>query len=263
MLLFYKWERGIVLSTKLKITDLSKVFLGSNKKVKALENITLEIQDGEFVSIVGTSGCGKSTLLNIIAGLNDYTNGSIELNGKQISGPGSDRAVVFQTDAVFPWLTVRENIEYGLKVKNVSKKERREISDELLNLVDLESFANSYPKELSGGMRKRIDIARAYAVSPEILLMDEPFGALDVVTREMMQNELLEIWATKKTTVIFVTHDLEEALYLSDRIVLLSPRPGRIKSIIDIPFQHPRRSELKDTKEFYELRSKIRKIWDS
>lgn len=250
------------MGVKLEIKNLSKTFNAQLRDVVALESINLNVKEGEFVSIVGTSGCGKSTLLNIIAGLTDYSQGSIVLDGKDINGPGPDRAVVFQSDATFPWLNVRDNIEYGLKVKNVSKEKRREISDDLLHLLELQNFANVYPKELSGGMRKRIDIGRAYAVSPEILLMDEPFGALDVVTRENMQDELLHIWSTKKTTVIFITHDIEEAMILSDRIVLLSPRPGRIKEIINVPFLRPRDSRLRESKEFYDFRIKVREIWD-
>lgn len=245
----------------LEINQLTKVFQGHAGEVVALKDINLQVQEGEFISIVGTSGCGKSTLLNIVAGLSDHTSGDLLLNQKPIEGPGPDRAVVFQADATFPWLTVQENIEYGLKVKNVPKEERNKISGDLLELLELKNFKDSYPKELSGGMRKRIDIGRAYAVSPEILLMDEPFGALDVVTREAMQDELLRIWSTKKTTVIFITHDLEEAMILSDRIVLLSPRPGRIKAVIDVPFARPRTAELRESSEFYELRSELRRLW--
>lgn len=244
----------------LEIKQLSKVFKGSAGDVTALDRIDFEVRAGEFVSIVGTSGCGKSTLLNIIAGLADYTSGELLLNGKAVSGPGSDRAVVFQSDATFPWLSVEDNIQYGMKVKKVPKEQRKRTTDELLNLLGLEKFRRSYPRELSGGMRKRIDIGRAYAAEPEILLMDEPFGALDVVTRETMQDELLRIWSEKKRTVIFVTHDLEEAMYLSDRIILLSPRPGRMKEIVELPFGRPRTPELRESREFYELRNKLRKL---
>lgn len=244
----------------LEIKQLSKVFKGSAGDVTALDRIDFDVHAGEFVSIVGTSGCGKSTLLNIIAGLTDYTSGELLLNGKAVSGPGSDRAVVFQSDATFPWLSVEDNIQYGMKVKKVPKEQRKRTTDELLNLLGLEKFRRSYPRELSGGMRKRIDIGRAYAAEPDILLMDEPFGALDVVTRETMQDELLRIWSEKKRTVIFVTHDLEEAMYLSDRIILLSPRPGRMKEIVELPFSRPRTPELRESREFYELRNKLRKL---
>ncbi len=245
---------------KLEINHVSKTFQGTSGEVVALDNIDFQVNDGEFISIVGTSGCGKSTLLNIIAGLTDYTSGSILLNQQPIAGPGSDRAVVFQSDATFPWLTVIENLEYGLKIKQMPKDERRQICNDLLKLLGLEKFADAYPKELSGGMRKRIDIGRAYAVQPEILLMDEPFGALDVVTRETMQDELLRIWSERKKTVIFVTHDLEEAMYLSDRIIMLSPRPGRMKQIIEVPFERPRTAALRESKEFYDLRNELRKV---
>ncbi|XID90319.1 ABC transporter ATP-binding protein [Paenibacillaceae bacterium WGS1546] len=244
----------------LEIKQLSKVFSGISGEVVALQHIDFAVEQGEFVSIVGTSGCGKSTLLSIIAGLGRHTSGDILVDGRPVSGPGPDRAVVFQSDATFPWLTVRENIEYGMKVKKIAAQARREKADELLKLLELEKFRDAYPRELSGGMRKRIDIGRAYAVEPQILLMDEPFGALDVVTRETMQSELLRIWSEKKKTVVFVTHDLEEAMFLSDRIVLLSPRPGRIKQIIDLPFERPRTRELRESKPFYEIRNQLRKI---
>ncbi|MFC4598646.1 ABC transporter ATP-binding protein [Cohnella hongkongensis] len=244
----------------LEIKQLSKVFSGISGEVVALQNIDFAVKQGEFVSIVGTSGCGKSTLLSMIAGLGQHTSGDILVDGRPVSGPGPDRAVVFQSDATFPWLTVRENIEYGLKVKKVDAQTRRDKTDELLKLLELEKFRDAYPRELSGGMRKRIDIGRAYAVEPQILLMDEPFGALDVVTREAMQSELLRIWSEKKKTVVFVTHDLEEAMFLSDRIVLLSPRPGRIKQIIELPFERPRTQELRESKLFYEIRNQLRKI---
>lgn len=244
----------------LEIKQLSKVFSGISGEVVALQHIDFAVKQGEFVSIVGTSGCGKSTLLSIIAGLGRHTSGEILVDGRPVSGPGPDRAVVFQSDATFPWLTVRDNIEYGMKVKKIPAQARREKTDELLKLLELEKFRDAYPRELSGGMRKRIDIGRAYAVDPQILLMDEPFGALDVVTRETMQAELLRIWSEKQKTVIFVTHDLEEAMFLSDRIVLLSPRPGRIKQIIDLPFERPRTRELRESKQFYEIRNQLRKI---
>lgn len=244
----------------LEIKSLSKVFAGISGEVTALQNIDFSVKQGEFVSIVGTSGCGKSTLLSIIAGLNTHTSGELLVEGSPVTGPGPDRAVVFQSDATFPWLTVSQNIEYGMKVKKIPATERKVRTDELLKLLELEKFRDAYPRELSGGMRKRIDIGRAYAVEPRILLMDEPFGALDVVTREMMQSELLRIWSERQTTVVFVTHDLEEAMFLSDRIVLLSPRPGRLKEIIDMPFARPRTQELRESREFYELRNRLRKI---
>ncbi len=244
----------------LEIKQLSKVFQGNAGEVTALDRIDLDVKAGEFVSIVGTSGCGKSTLLSIIAGLTDYTAGSMLLNGRPVEGPGSDRAVVFQSDATFPWLSVEKNIKYGMKVKKVPRAEQEKKAGELLKLLGLENFRNSYPRELSGGMRKRIDIGRAYAAEPDILLMDEPFGALDVVTRETMQDELLRIWSERKRTVIFVTHDLEEAMYLSDRIILLSPRPGRLKKVIELPFARPRTPALRESREFYELRNELRKL---
>lgn len=246
--------------SKLEIHNLTKIFQGNSGEVVALEGINFSVKNGEFISIVGTSGCGKSTLLNMISGLTSLTSGSILLDQIPVEKPGSDRAVVFQSDANFPWLTVYENIEYGLKIKKVEPNKRATIVNELITLLGLEKFANAYPKELSGGMRKRIDIGRAYAVQPEILCMDEPFGALDVVTREQMQEELLRIWTEHQKTVIFITHDLEEAMYLSDRIILLSPRPGRIKKIIPIDFPRPRTNKLRESQQFYELRNQLRQI---
>ncbi len=243
----------------MEIKKLSKVFSGISGEVTALDKIDFSVKQGEFVSIVGTSGCGKSTLLSIIAGLDSHTSGDLLVKGKPVSGPSSERAVVFQSDATFPWLTVSQNIEYGMKVKGIPAQERKSKVEDLLKLLELEKFRDAYPRELSGGMRKRIDIGRAYAVEPQILLMDEPFGALDVVTREMMQSELLRIWSDKKTTVVFVTHDLEEAMFLSDRVVMLSPRPGRLKEIIEMPFARPRNEDLRESREFYELRNQLRK----
>ncbi|WP_283136223.1 ABC transporter ATP-binding protein [Rhizohabitans arisaemae] len=244
----------------LSISALTKTFAKGSTTVTALENVNVEIGAGEFVAVVGSSGCGKSTLLNILAGLDRQTSGQVLVGGRPVGGPGPDRAMVFQSDAAFPWLTVTENLEYGLKVQGRSAAERKRVVGELLPLLGLEQFAHSYPRELSGGMRKRIDIGRAYAVEPEILLMDEPFGALDVVTREHMQDELLRIWSARRSTVVFITHDIDEAIMLSDRIVMLSPRPGRVREIVDVPFDRPRTPELRESADFYRLRTDLRRM---
>ncbi|GII92632.1 ABC transporter ATP-binding protein [Sinosporangium siamense] len=244
----------------LRVSALTKIFNKGSTTVTALENVDIDIAEGEFVSIVGSSGCGKSTLLNILAGLERQSSGQVLVNGRPIAGPGPDRAMVFQSDASFPWLTVKDNLEYGLKVQGRSQAERERVVGELLPLLGLDQFAHAYPRELSGGMRKRIDIGRAYAVEPEILLMDEPFGALDVVTREHMQDELLRTWSARRSTVVFITHDIDEAIMLSDRIVMLSPRPGRVREVVDVPFARPRTPELRETADFYKLRTDLRRM---
>jgi NitT/TauT family transport system ATP-binding protein len=206
----------------------------------ALIDINLEIQEGEFICLLGPSGCGKSTLLRIIAGLIPASSGQITINGQAIDGPGPDRAVVFQDYALFPWMSVRDNIEFGLEARRLAPAARKEISDKLLKVVGLADFANRYPHHLSGGMKQRVSIARALAVNPSLLLMDEPFGALDAQTRQSLQDELLRIWREYRKTVVFVTHSIEEAIYLSDRIVVMTARPGRIKEVITIDEVRPR-----------------------
>jgi len=206
----------------------------------ALIDINLEIQEGEFICLLGPSGCGKSTLLRIIAGLIPASSGQITINGKAIDGPGPDRAVVFQDYALFPWMSVRDNIEFGLEARKLAPGARKDISNKLLKVVGLADFADRYPHHLSGGMKQRVSIARALAVDPSLLLMDEPFGALDAQTRRSLQDELLRIWREYRKTVIFVTHSIEEAIYLSDRIVVMTARPGRIKEVITIDEARPR-----------------------
>lgn len=238
----------------LSIQSLTKEFPKDEKRLVAIENISLEVQDSEFLCILGPSGCGKTTLLRIIAGLSKQTSGVIEVNKKKVSGPGSDRGMVFQEFALFPWRTVRRNVEFGLELRKLTSKERRRISDFYIELVGLKGFENSYPYELSGGMKQRVGIARALANEPAILLMDEPFGALDAQTRNQMQKELLRIWETTKKTIIFITHSVDEACYLADRIVVMTARPGTIKDIFDIPISRPRdRASI----EFAQLRKKI------
>ena len=222
------------------VENLGKRYVTNDSSVFALSDINLAIEDGEFVSLLGPSGCGKSTLLRIIAGLLPATEGRLNIDGKSVNGPGPERAVVFQDYALFPWLTVQNNVEFGLEARGIAAVERNKISSELLRVVGLADFAKKYPHHLSGGMKQRVSIARALAVDPQILLMDEPFGALDAQTRSTLQEELLRIWRVYRKTVVFVTHSIEEAIYLSDRIVIMTARPGRIKTIVHVPNERPR-----------------------
>ncbi|MCL2863862.1 MAG: ABC transporter ATP-binding protein [Methanimicrococcus sp.] len=224
----------------LVIQNLSKTFKKGDQEFQALVDIDLTVNDGEFVTILGPSGCGKTTMLRIIAGLETYTGGTVLLDGEVITGPGPKRGVVFQEYSLFPWKTVIGNVMFGPLMKGVSKKEAEKTAIEYLELVGLSDFKNSYPYELSGGMKQRVAIARALANEPEIILMDEPFGALDAQTRNTLQKELLRIWQEKKRTIVFVTHSVDEAVFLSDRIIILSKRPGTIKKEIPITIPLPR-----------------------
>jgi NitT/TauT family transport system ATP-binding protein len=224
----------------LSIEGLSKHYVTNHADVLALSNISLTISESEFVSLIGPSGCGKSTLLKIVAGLLPPSHGQISIRGSSVSGPGPERAVVFQDYALLPWLTVEQNVEFGLEARKVPLTQRRKVSSELLAVVGLSDFAKTFPHQLSGGMKQRVSIARALAVDPQLLLMDEPFGALDAQTRSLMQEELLRIWRSYKKTVLFVTHSIDEAIYLADRIVVMTARPGRIKDVIDITDDRPR-----------------------
>jgi NitT/TauT family transport system ATP-binding protein len=206
----------------------------------ALEAVSLTIQDNEFVTVVGRSGCGKTTLLNIIAGLVEPSGGEVRVNGRPVTGPGGGKGMVFQQHALFPWLTAIQNVEFGCKSRGMPFRERAESASQLIELVGLRGFEHKYPIELSGGMQQRVAIARALALDPEILLMDEPFGALDELTRLEMQDELLRVWSSRKKTVVFVTHSISEALILSDRVVVLSARPGRVRQEISLDLPRPR-----------------------
>jgi NitT/TauT family transport system ATP-binding protein len=238
----------------LEIKDVSKLFLSDGKQMEALHEINLSIGDHEFVCFIGPSGCGKTTLLRIIAGLEAPSIGTAYLEGQPIRGPGPERGMVFQEYSLFPWRTVLENVEFGPELKGVPKAERVERSRQYLKLVGLDKFEHRYPHELSGGMKQRVAIARALVNDPKALLMDEPFGALDAQTRNIMQSELLRIWEEEKKTIIFVTHSVDEAIYLADRIVIMSARPGRIKDIISIDLPRPR---MRTCQNVNEIRARI------
>jgi NitT/TauT family transport system ATP-binding protein/sulfonate transport system ATP-binding protein len=227
-------------ASKLSIDRLSKNYILDRKPLRVLLNVSLDVAEGEFVSIVGRSGCGKSTLLRLISGLeNDYS-GDIRLDGQVISRPGLDRGLVFQDPSLLPWMTVRQNVAFALVNVDLPAPEKAERVAEHIDLVGLKGFESAYPKELSGGMAQRAAIARALVTQPEVLLLDEPLGALDALTRVRLQNELQRIWLRHKMTVIMVTHDVEEAVYLGDRVVIMDPGPGRISRIVDVPHPHPR-----------------------
>lgn len=235
-----------------EISHINRVFIRDDgDHVIALSDINLSIGDDEFVSFVGPSGCGKTTLLRIIAGLETATAGEVRVDGSLITGPGQKVGMVFQEYSLFPWRNVISNVAFGLQMHGVVKEERYNIARKYISLVGLSQFEQSYPYELSGGMRQRVAIARALAMDPDLLLMDEPFGALDAQTRNHMQCELLDIWETKKKTILFVTHSVDEAVFLSDRVIVLSPRPGRIREIFNISIPRPRD---RTNKEFIALR---------
>ncbi|MCE4067792.1 MULTISPECIES: ABC transporter ATP-binding protein [Pseudomonas] len=223
----------------------------------ALESVSFEVPDQQFAVIVGPSGCGKSSLLYLTAGLAEPTEGDIYVGGQLVDGPGADRGMVFQSYTLFPWLTVRQNVEFGLKRRGMPAAERREIVDYYLDEVGLRRFENNYPKQLSGGMMQRVAIARALANDPQILLMDEPFGALDSQTRMQMQQLLLRVWDHSKKTVVFVTHDIDEAILLGDRVYVMGARPGRIKRILDVPIERPRSLDMVMDRQFIEMKREI------
>ena len=223
----------------------------------ALENVSFEVPDQQFAVIVGPSGCGKSSLLYLTAGLSEPTEGDIYVGGQLVDGPGADRGMVFQSYTLFPWLTVRQNVEFGLKRRGMPAAERREIVDHYLDEVGLRRVENNYPKQLSGGMMQRVAIARALANDPQILLMDEPFGALDSQTRMQMQQLLLRVWDHSKKTVVFVTHDIDEAILLGDRVYVMGARPGRIKRILDVPIERPRSLDMVMDRPFIEMKREI------
>ena len=235
---------------KVKIDHVEKIYDGRKGKMIALNGVDLDIMENEFICVVGPSGCGKSTLLNIIAGLLEPTSGAVYVDGNKVEGTGTERGVVFQQYALFPWLTVLKNVMFGLKLKGMNEAEAKELAMKYIKMVELEDFVDAYPKELSGGMKQRVAIARAYAVQPEVLLMDEPFGALDAQTRTQLQSELIKTWQEEKKTCFFITHDVEE-------VIIMSARPGRIKKIVDINLPYPRTQEMKMELPFLDLKSYI------
>ncbi len=246
-----------VASSKILAEHIDKVYVSGKKQTVAIEDASIDIQDNDFVCIVGPSGCGKSTLLRMLAGLDFPTAGKIIVNDRTVTGPGPDRGMVFQTYTLFPWMTVENNIKFGLKIKKMPKDKQQEIADRYLDIIGLKKFAKSYPKELSGGMKQRVAIARALANQPEVLLMDEPFGALDPHTKSMMQLLMREIWEKEHPTVVFITHDIDEAVFLANKIYVMSARPGKIIKEVNVYLPHKRDLELKDSPEFIKIRKSI------
>ncbi|MFJ2259186.1 ABC transporter ATP-binding protein [Streptomyces sp. NPDC087844] len=244
-------------AAKISFRAAGKTFPLQQGEFTALDEVSLDIADREFVTVVGPSGCGKSTLLNLAAGLAEPTTGQVLVDGSVVTGPGPERGVIFQQYALFPWLTVRGNVEFGLKLTSLSAAERRRKADHAIELVGLTEFADALPKTLSGGMKQRCAIARAYAVDPEVLLMDEPFGALDALTRVQLQDQLLHTWTRERRTVLFVTHDVDEAVYLARRVVVMAARPGRVHRVIDVDLPYPRTEELRLSAEFARIRNEV------
>jgi ABC-type nitrate/sulfonate/bicarbonate transport system ATPase subunit len=252
---------------KIAVRNVAKTFcLADGKEVDALQNINFEIEDaysregrdiGEFRVLLGPSGCGKSTLLRLIAGLDQPDSGEVLVNDHPVHGPGKDRGMVFQKYTSFPWLTVADNIAYGLKINGVPEAQRKEIVAQLIQDIGLSGFESAYPETLSGGMQQRVAIARTLALRPAVILMDEPFGALDAQTRSEMQLLLLKVWDETASTILFVTHDVEEALYLADRIFVMSAHPGTIVEDVQVPFDRPRSLDLKQRNEFHELQNYV------
>ena len=242
------------MSACIEIRGLSKVFASGKRRVVALAGLDLEVADGEFVCLLGPSGCGKTTVLRIIAGLEPATEGEVLVHGKKVESAGPERGMVFQEFALFPWRTVRRNIEFGLEIRGVSEKRGTTLSSGLIDLVGLKGFEDAHPDELSGGMRQRVGIARALANEPTVLLMDEPFGSLDAQTRNLMQKELLRIWSATRKTILFVTHSVDEAVFLADRIVVMTARPGKVREIIPVSLPRPRD---RTSAEFIAVRGRV------
>lgn len=244
---------------KLEAVHVEVRYVNQNTGVEtlALQQTSLRIEEGEFLCIVGPSGCGKTTLLNCLDGLQKVTAGQILLDGKVISGPGPDRAMVFQSPSLLPWRSVLRNVSYGLELQKRPRQEALDMAREMIALVGLKGFEQHHPGELSGGMQQRVNLARALVMNPEVILMDEPFAALDAQTRELMQAELLRIWQTTNKTAVFITHQINEALYLADRVVVMSARPGRVKTVLPVPFERPRELRVKRSAHFVEMEDQI------
>jgi NitT/TauT family transport system ATP-binding protein len=247
---------------RVRFDQVSLEFPTASGPLRVVDDVSYDIAEGEFVAVIGPSGCGKTTMMNMLAGFQKPTAGRVLLDGREIEAPGPDRGVMFQEYGVFPWLTVKENIGFGLTLKanRVPAEERLALVERYLRLMGLAGFGDAYPKHLSGGMRQRLALARAYAVRPQFLLMDEPFGALDAQTRSNMQNLLLEILAAERKTVMLITHSVEEAIYLASKIVIVTARPARVREVIEVPFGYPRDEALHEAPEFGALRSHIREL---
>jgi NitT/TauT family transport system ATP-binding protein len=241
----------------LRVEKLDKIFQAGKRKVLALSNISFQTHRREFLCIIGPSGCGKSTLIRILAGLETSSAGEVLLDGRPVNGPGRERGMVFQGYTLFPWLTVKKNVMFGLRMNNVGRAEASKQADEWLALIGLEKFADAYPHQLSGGMKQRVAIIRALVNHPRILLMDEPFSALDAQTRAKMQAYLLEIWKKVDITIVFITHDLDEAIFLADRILVLSAHPGEVQELIEVPLERPRRAEQFKSPEFMAIKARL------
>jgi len=247
---------------KLEARDVSLDYMQprSGGRLRALDRVNLTVEDGEFVSIVGPSGCGKTTFLSVVDGLLPATSGRVLVDGVEVARPGPDRAVVFQDASLLPWRTALDNVGYGLECNGAGRRQAREHAEKFVALVGLQGFEHNYPYELSGGMQQRVNLARALAVDPEILLLDEPFAALDAQTRETMQQELLRIWNETRKTAVFITHDIVEAVYLADRVIVFTARPGRVKEILKVDIPRPRDLRVKRDQRFLELETRI---WES
>ena len=245
------------MTDKISFRNVSRRFAHHGASFLALDRLSVDVAEGEFVTVVGPSGCGKSTAVAIAAGLLEPTEGEMIVDGRAVRGPGPERGVIFQQYALFPWLTVRQNVEFGLRIAGKGAAQRRAIAQRFIDLVGLADFADSLPKVLSGGMKQRCAIARAYAVDPSILLMDEPFGALDALTRVQMQDQLLDTWSRERRTVMFVTHDVDEAVYLANRVIVMAARPGRLYDIIPVDLPYPRTEVLRLSAAFAEIRNRV------
>lgn len=252
-----KKQTGKSYDYEIEISGVTQEFEKKDGKFLALDTVNLNVEQNEFICVVGPSGCGKTTLLNIIAGLCKPTTGTVKVRGELVTGPGKGKGVVFQQYALYPWLTVEKNVEFGMRMKGVPKAERAEIAKKYIDLVGLSKFAKAYPKELSGGMKQRVAIARDYATAPEVLLMDEPFGALDAQTRAQLQENLLKTWEQERKTCFFITHDVEEAVLLATKIIIMSAGPGHITEIVPVTLPYPRTQQTKLTSEFNELKNQI------
>ncbi|MER0123062.1 ABC transporter ATP-binding protein [Streptococcus sp. ZJ93] len=244
-------------NVKVIVENVSKVFEMENNEFVALKDVQLEIEENDFITAVGPSGCGKSTLLNIIAGMIPPTSGRVVCNNQIVTGMSPDRGVIFQQYALFPWLTVKQNVMFGLNVQGFEKSEAESVADKYIQMVGLEKFSHHFPKELSGGMKQRVAIARAYAANPSVLLMDEPFGAVDPLARAQLQVELLNMWIKERKTCFFITHDIEEAIFLGTKIAIMGTNPGNIKELMHIPLPHSRRLGIKNEKEFLEIKEYV------